>query len=179
MPPKRKPLTEVDSNTTASKKSKVDLPPIPSYIPLNPDYLVRSGESLLPTHTSPLDLFQYFFSMDIWDTLCTNTNLYQAFKSTSTQPPAKDITVGELQVWIGLIIYMGVLVLPSIKDYWGGTTRQDQMKSMSLQRFEYIKRYFHISATSSEPRVDNHLPEWYMKLEQVASSILTKFRKVY
>ncbi|CAG8844022.1 8482_t:CDS:1, partial [Racocetra persica] len=49
------------------------------------------------------------------------------------------LTVGELKIWLAILIYIGIFKLPSIRDYWNRDDRFSEYKIttfMSLLHFE-------------------------------------------
>ncbi|XP_070388820.1 piggyBac transposable element-derived protein 4-like [Dermacentor albipictus] len=71
-----------------------------------------------------LDFFFLFFSADVIETVCENTNKYAYTKilekPTHARPDGswEEVTTSEMRKFIGLIIYMGILKAPRIKLYW-------------------------------------------------------------
>ena len=109
-------------------------------------------------------------------------------------------TASELKVWIGLIIQMGLHKEPSTSLYWSKgssygwrrvkkATRRVQWPGkqtsyqkyrvpkscMSLNRYEQLKRYFHIS----DPRVALEPKDWYKKVDPLASILQKRYRCFY
>ena len=109
-------------------------------------------------------------------------------------------TASELKVWIGLIIHMGLHKEPSISLYWSKgssygwrkikkPTRRAQWSGkqalygkfrvpkscMSLNRYEQLKKYFHIS----DPRVSLEPKDWYKKVDPLASILQKRYRYFY
>ena len=83
----------------------------------------------------------------IWTTLLEETNRYAAADQEARPPPPSrrwsPITLPELKTWIGLCLAMGVMKLPSRREYW---RQQSQLfatnfnKYMSRDRFDLIWR---------------------------------------
>ena len=89
----------------------------------------------------------------------------------------KDTTVGELKVWIGVLLYMCVVSLPSVVDYWSKfDTEQPCIKlfTMSLVLFQQIKRFLHVS-----PPGKLAASEWWHKLEPISSKVQQQFKECY
>jgi len=69
-------------------------------------------------------MFQLFFSEEILETICVNTNLYAADKKAKKPVGAGkglgqklvDTSIEEIKCWLGIVIYMAVLNLPAIRD---------------------------------------------------------------
>ena len=207
MPPQR----SVDT----TKKLVSELPQVPEYVPLNPHEEERQAVGL-PAEliTSPLDVFHQLFTQEIWESLCQNTNAYYRYRSSNgsndmTDPdvkprPWKDTTVGELKVWLGLMLSMGIVSCPAIEDYWSEDTRQKPMSAMSLNRFFQIKRFLHVSpppciSRSSASSVStsgvsssygisgilsnasstSRAPEWWEKMEPMSSIAQKRCQECY
>lgn len=138
---------EADPSHSHSEPRPYNLPPVPSFSPLvhlqpphkrrvtlpptfpdAPDFrckgalaepFERVAESVVPR---PGSFFKLFFSQDIYDILCQNTNAYAAMKEASKEGKRewKELQPGELKIWHGIIIYMGVHASKSGKtgNFW-------------------------------------------------------------
>ena len=196
MPPKK--------SVDVKKKVVSELPQVPDFVPLD----VEEHEAIgLPVEycTSPLSVFNQLFTQEVWESLCNNTNMYYKHKSNQLDPldpdmrprPWKDTTIGELKVWLGLVLYMGVVSCPAVEDYWDEDTRQPPMGVMSLNRFEQLKRYLHVSppvmqqpvasasasattsaSTAALPSA-TAMPEWWEKMEPMSSIVQARFKECY
>jgi len=189
MPPKHKRATTSATAATPLKRKsladldvQVDTLPEPlEYTPLDGRY-EHDAESLLPQQpTCPLEYFSYFFNAEIWEVLCEGTNAYYTSQHRSGGEPSErgwePVTVREMKIWIGLVIYMGIVVCPSVEDYWAEKTRQRPMEAMEQNRFEQIQRYLHISLPTAPPAPAE--TAWYKKLEPMASMLANSFRSAY
>uniref|UniRef100_A0A3B5AKH3 PiggyBac transposable element-derived protein 4-like n=1 Tax=Stegastes partitus TaxID=144197 RepID=A0A3B5AKH3_9TELE len=61
-----------------------------------------------------LELFQQFFTNTILLTLIKNTNTY----GRATYKPWVDITLKDIFSFLSVVIYMGVIKVPNLTDYW-------------------------------------------------------------
>jgi len=159
-------------------------------------------EAARPT---PFDLFSLFWEDAIFELLAVNTNLYAKSKGKPSSSSAKlrvrqwkETTAAELRIFIGLTIKMGLHKEPRLRLYWSKRGRNGWRKiskrplrryrvlsakypyrvprsCMSLNRFEQLKRYFHVS----DPRIQLDLKHWYEKLEPLASVLRQRFRQYY
>jgi hypothetical protein len=78
----------------------------------------------------------------------------------------EELTLDELRIWLGIVIYMGVHSSPAVADYWvnDNLSPVHPIKSyMSQTRFEQIKRYLHISAPDDEEVTPNGRRLWHAK----------------
>lgn len=188
MPPKIK----------AEKKLVSELPPVPvEYEPLKREEHEAVG---LPAElcTTPLDVFKRLFVQEIWEALCENTNAYYQYKKSSLQSsgsssidarerPWKNTTVGELKVWVGLLLYMGLVPIPGVTRYWQHTLKQVPMSAMSQNRFTQLKRFLHVSpphastasASASASAEPAKTPEWWEKLEPMSSIAQRQVKECY
>lgn len=141
----------------------------------------RSGWDL------PLRIFLLFFSLPIFELLAANTNLYaikhdaNGIHQTGRYAGRKkrlwrDTSAGELMIWIGLVIYMGVFRQRQPCDIW----RRDSefpiytiSSFMPRARWEQLKRYFHISS----PAIDNVREHLYAKIEPLTNALGEAFRR--
>ena len=97
-------------------------------------------QTSLPATASPELFFSEIISTDIWDLLVTETNNYARHKIQTTPPSRRgilstwrDTCREEMMAFIGLILTMGIIQLPDIKDYW--STHQ----TLNLSFFRYVK----------------------------------------
>ena len=91
--------------------------------------------------------------------------------------PWNPMSVGELKVFIGLQILMGVYRYPGIVNYWSGGqgVKRPEFEKMSCNRYQQIKRYFHLSP----PDETYQRADWWRKMEPLASHLRSLFHKLY
>ena len=98
----------------------------------------------------------------------TNTNEYAQSKNAGIGRVWTILTLIELKIWFGIVIYMGIVKLPRVRDYWSSDPKfpkHNIVQEMTITRFQQIKRYLHISDLDSE------MLHWYSKVEPLASHI--------
>ena len=78
---------------------------------------------------------------------------FAAQNPTKTQRPWQPIDVREMKVFVGMLILMGISVLPRLEMYW--TTQHALIhpnlnELMSQKRFEQILRYLHLNNSENQ-----------------------------
>ena len=105
------------------------------------------GDSL--NSNTPLDFFELFLDNDMVDRIVEETNRY-ACQERSAQnhlSPWSEVAREDILAFISMNIAMGIISLPSIRDYWSNEPLMAHPwfgTVMSRNRFQQILRYFHI-----------------------------------
>ena len=159
------------------------LPPPPEFecfehSALPHERILHLPEEISLNQSKAFDFFNLFFDEKELEILAQNTNRYALSKRASDSHKRRwyDTSVAELQVFLALILYMGVWQSPQYTDYWAKTYKWPQHgigKYMFKFRFEQIKRYFHVS----EPYESLPRAEWYQKVEPLAGNLASKFQR--
>ncbi|XP_068424540.1 piggyBac transposable element-derived protein 1-like isoform X2 [Clinocottus analis] len=111
---------KVDINNTA----------LPEYQHSPPDYI-----------KTPFHYFTRYFNDKIISHITHQTNLYAAQKDINTTFHTNE---EEIMTFVAILIYMGVVLLPAVEDYWVMETRVPQVANlMSSKRFRLLKRVVH------------------------------------
>lgn len=128
----------------------------------NIEFRLDSGRGELPLEPTPLTMSEIFFPDSLLDQMVDATNSYAA----SRLPPSKrePITRAELLRFYAIYYYMGLVRLPSRKDYWKGGTdtfwpTHQPCLSLTRERFEYIWRNLHFVGGSSAPDEETNINE--------------------
>jgi cytochrome c5 len=110
--------------------------------------------------TSPLELLDLFIPPELYSTIADNTNLYAIAHDAHIAPTSNNrrywwpTNPSEIRVLFGIYFYMGVHREPNYNIYWE-TPRPNGpnhtlSKYMSLNRFENLRHYLHISKPTLE-----------------------------
>nr|XP_055075546.1 piggyBac transposable element-derived protein 4-like [Misgurnus anguillicaudatus] len=146
--------TPADSPTTSTNTWCSDVvdctdPPEIIFRPLR-----STGAQLITTASySPLQLFQLFFTSTVLQTLVANSNSYGSMQHAAKGKPWKDITVSDMMSYLGMVIYMGIVKLSSLSDYWRKSTLYSlplPTRIMSSRKFLRMTSSLHLS----DPRAD-------------------------
>ena len=114
--------------------------------------------SSLTSTSTPLELFNQFFTPEVWDLMVQETNRYAAStiaaSTARSTRPWTDTTVQELQAFIGIIILMGIVRLPRLELYWSQKYPEVRISSiadvMSQTRFEQLFRFLHLNDNANQ-----------------------------
>uniref|UniRef100_A0A8C6WGX3 PiggyBac transposable element-derived protein domain-containing protein n=1 Tax=Neogobius melanostomus TaxID=47308 RepID=A0A8C6WGX3_9GOBI len=93
---------------------------------------------------SPLELFQLFFSTQVISLLVKNTNSY----GQRNNPKFTDVTPKDMYSYIAMVMYMGLLPLKAINDFWSVSRLYGLSfpgKTMRRDRFACISSAFHMN----------------------------------
>uniref|UniRef100_A0A3Q2VE55 PiggyBac transposable element-derived protein domain-containing protein n=1 Tax=Haplochromis burtoni TaxID=8153 RepID=A0A3Q2VE55_HAPBU len=120
------------------------IPPQPTFRPIK-----SPGPQIIPTASyTLLQLFQLYFTNSMLLTIIKNTN---DFGSTCHKPsnPWIDLTLQDMYAFMAMVIYMGLVKLPAITDYWRGSKLYSlpfPKKIMCGKKFQRICRSLHLSS---------------------------------
>lgn len=117
---------------------------------------------------SPFDFYKIFLSQDILVMMVEETNRYAAqMKNKETHRKARindwqDTNIEEIQIFIGILFWMGLAQFPSIESYWSKKNiYHNRVKNlMSRNRFQILLKAWHFSNNEevSEDRLQKITP---------------------
>ncbi|XP_050414127.2 piggyBac transposable element-derived protein 4 [Patella vulgata] len=93
--------------------------------------------------------FDQLIPNTFWETLKLETNRYSSQNGRDV-----NISVSELKTFIGITMLMGLIVLPSLKQYWSSDPSLNSdfiRKCMSRDRYFAIQRDLHLTDSTKQP----------------------------
>jgi len=112
---------------------------------------VVPSSSFLPDD-GPGEFFGRFFDESVFQWLASQTNLYAAQKSIRYW---SDTTVSEMKAFVGILIAMGLHVVPSIDLYWSTDPLfrvRPISQVMPVKRFKKLLQALHVNDNSRTPK---------------------------
>ncbi|XP_034041964.1 piggyBac transposable element-derived protein 3-like [Thalassophryne amazonica] len=141
---------KVDLNNTA----------LPEYQHIPPEYI-----------DMPFQYFRRYFDAQMISHITYQTNLYAAQKDMNTTFTTNE---NEVMTFLAILIYMGVVQLPSIEDYWAMETRVPQVANlMSSKRFRLLRRVVHFNDNTQITDTCDR----FFKVRPLFSFLTTDFRR--
>lgn len=133
----------------------------------------------LPASTSvqePIDYFRYFFDNVMLEHIIEQSNLYSV--QVDPEKPLQ-LTLPELEQFIGTVMYMSLIVLPRRRLYWSSAFRTHQVSDViSRDRWEEVKTNIHFNDNSQMPPYDDPNRDKLYKLRPLVNMLLNKFRNI-
>ncbi len=128
------------------------------------------------------EIFFLFFTSSLLEEIVRQTNAYAAECMGETFDKWQPVTVDELCAYMGFMILMGLVQLPSIHDYW----QRDEVyhygpvaDRISRDRFFELHRYLHFVDNSSLPTPGSPEYDKLGKVQPVITSLSSAFAAVY
>ena len=193
--PRKRVSDDVDHVPIDPKPSKIPKinppppPPPPQHVPILINNSLLHGQSRLPEHILPYDvykIFSLFFNNDVLSTIRDNTNKYAECHPSEDDKPfirkwAK-ITVPELRAYIGVYIWMGLYPETTVKDFWNtdidkGPVHERIRQAISLKRWQQIDRFLRI-CSPEEPET-LYIKTLFEKLEPLSDTLRWLFKQYW
>ncbi|XP_008552076.1 piggyBac transposable element-derived protein 3-like [Microplitis demolitor] len=92
---------------------------------------------------SPQEIFKFLFTDELIDMIVEQSNL-KSIQDNADKPA--NITKEEIEQFIGMVIFMSCVKLPSTRLYWSKHVGQQQVyETMTCNRFDAIKKNLHFN----------------------------------
>ena len=118
---------------------------------------------------SPLEFFYSIFEEELFEYICTQSNLY------AMQKDCKEVglTTPDIKAYVAILLKMGILHPPYYRYFWRNSTAYSSIiNSMSMNKFDTIKRYLHFNNNSNENNDKLH------KIRPIIDSIRKNCNKI-
>ena len=127
----------------------------------NSSTLPSTSNCFLPTpgpkvdidpESHPIDFFCTIWGNSTFQEIAEQTNLYAAQKGTISW---EDISEDEMKYFVGIQLAMGIVRLPSLRDYWSTNPLLGTpgiVKGMGRNRFQSILSHLHLNDNSKMPQ---------------------------
>lgn len=128
------------------------------------------------TLLDPIDYLRMFYDHDLLTLICTESNRY-ALQGDSSKPLG--LTVEELEVFLGICIYMSVVKLTHTRRFWCPEANIRAVSDfMSRNRWERIKSCIHFADNTKMP--DRKSPQYdkLYKIRPFVERLNEKFNKI-
>lgn len=157
--------SDQENTTSASspswEKNDINPPPLPEKPYPKPDHI-----------SAPYEYFLNLFPLEVIDHIVYQTNLYVKQKDINTSYAT---SMAEIMNFIGILLYMGVVELPSLEDYWTNETRIPQVANvMSSKQFQYLRRHAHFNDNEFADESDDR----FYKIRPMFNFIRKTFQQV-
>lgn len=142
------------------------------------EFKFRESETLpceISSLRTPYDFFSYFVTDAFLDEVVDQTNLY----ANQINPKANfEVSVIEMKKYIGILIFMSVFKYPNVRSYWGRYGFDPIRSTMTVNRFEEIRRYIHFADASKMPSKDDPEYDVLFKMRPVINHFNDRFSSV-
>lgn len=164
-----------------------------NYNPKNVPFQGQPGlRNPLPEDSKPIDYFTLYFTQEIVQKICDETNRYahqfihsQAgnLKPHSLVHDWKDTTPVEIKTFLGLCILMGLIYKPRIWMYWSKDALYNTplfSQLMSRNRFLILNKFLHFQ-DNQDPQYNPQDPnrDRLFKIRDIMDMMKEKFNIVY
>lgn len=131
---------------------------------------------------APVIFFEHFIDGDIINLLVTETNRFAAQKVAAATSNGKslkwvDTNPTEMRKFLGILIWMGLLQMTKLRDYWSTNVLYQNSipKCMSRNRFESILGMFHASDNEAPRPEGNRM----YKISKVLDMLQNNYKASY
>ena len=158
-----------------------------------PQFTQETGITFATTGDEPeVEIFSKFIDDDFVSLLVQETNRYaeQYFQNNpkDSLPPHslarswKNVDLPEMRAFLGILLYMGMVKLPTYKSYWS-TDALMGMKGfrhiMSRDRWTVIWMFFHVSDNNAALPREHPDYDRASKIRPIIDKLVHKFQEVY
>ena len=119
----------------------------------------------------PIDYFSVIIGDELIAHIVYESNIY-ASQIDINKP--LNLTVGELEQFIGILFLMSIVKMPSTRDYWKQNMRYDKIADvMPTKQLEQTKRFLHLNNNMQMPK---GCPDKLFKVRSLINAIKERFQ---
>ena len=123
---------------------------------------------------SPIKYFQSFFDENLEDLIIHQSNLF-ALQNDINKP--LNLNREELQCWLGIVVYMSLVKIPSTKSYWRKELEQTFVTElMTRDKWHEIKKFIHFNDNKKSSKIGSPTYDPISKIRPIFEMIRKKFR---
>ena len=144
---------------------------------INPDI---PEAAILTRRSSPYAFFNLIFTDALMEEIRQQTSIYNNWRyQTHGNKCVAEITLEEINQFIGIIIYIGVVKLPARRMYWATKTRVDKIANvMTRNRFEEILTTIHFNDNGLIPDAESPNYNKTYKMQPLVDYLCKCFKDV-
>lgn len=124
---------------------------------------------------TPYDCFNHFLTDEFLQQLSDQTNLYARQKNVATRFVTNP---QEIRRFIGILFFMSVYRYPSVRSFWGRHAFGPISRTLTLRRFEEIRKFLHFNDDSEAITRDQPGHDKVHKLRPVIEHFNKRFGSV-
>lgn len=117
-------------------------------------------DDFMPVNREPIDIYRLFVDQELVEKMVHATNLYarnlvaqSTLSSSARAQNWTDTNVNEMYAFIGLMMWMGLVSMPTIASYWQRSTLYQNTvapTTMTRNRFQLLLRMWHFTNDDDE-----------------------------
>lgn len=137
----------------------------------------------LPPGSAEEDFFSLFIDEQFYNLLADETNKYAEYcRKKDNQGVEKwyEVSAAEIKAYIGILIFMGIVILPEIEDYFTSEFCDCPLvrKAMTRRRFQLISKFLHLTDEEEKP-IDNCIDSDILYKVRPAINIAEHYEKYF
>lgn len=174
------PEENLENQTNELKKMCSNVSWRKQHLILNDDVSAFRGNTSLPHALSdlqtPFEFFKYFFDDSLFQKIADESNLYSVQKDPGK--PAM-LSVVDIKKYLGICIYMSLVHISNVRDYWSSNLGFPQIKdTMSQKHFEFIRKNLHFNDNNKIVGREEPDHDRLHKLRPIVDALCSKFQSV-
>lgn len=123
---------------------------------------------------TPYEYFSLYWSKEIFEIFYEQSTLYAHQKDGIIL----NSSIEEMEQFIGILLFMGLVKMPAIKMYWAAETRFAAIADiMSRNRFEQLRKYLHVANNDNTTTANDPAHDKLFKIRPLLSVLRTNMQE--